>query len=155
MATPLTHIEGEPFARGSLSHRILVALSMDHVLTLGQIKKMASIHLTLSDLKSIKMFELEKRGYAKPYLEDEQREMWSITDKGLDVKVQMGDLPAITKASRTTTAKRSEVMKRPPYDGNELGPTCQRTGAYDAYALPSRMGKALHYRDGRIEKVTT
>lgn len=148
MATPLTHIDGEPFARGSLNHRILVALSMDHVLTLGQIKKMAGIHLTLSDMKNIKMFELEKRGYAKPYLDDDSREQWSITDKGLDVKVTMGDLPSVSRVSRTPKAKKNELMSRPNYDGRELGPTCMRPGAYDAYALPSRMGNRLSYRCG-------
>jgi len=37
------------------------------------------------------------------------------------------------------------------YKAPELRPFDGRPGAMDAFALPSRMGKTLHFRDGRTE----
>ena len=48
----------------------------------------------------------------------------------------------ITNATSTT-----------PYDYAELRPFEGRQGALDAFALPSRMGRFRHYRDGRVEEV--
>lgn len=39
------------------------------------------------------------------------------------------------------------------YDGAELRPYNGRPGAMDAFAMPSRMGGRLYYRDGRVEAV--
>ena len=36
------------------------------------------------------------------------------------------------------------------YPCPELGRTCQRPGAYDAFDLPSLHGSRLHYPDGRV-----
>lgn len=36
------------------------------------------------------------------------------------------------------------------YTCPELGRTCHRPGAYDAFELPSLMGSRLHYPDGRV-----
>lgn len=44
----------------------------------------------------------------------------------------------------------TEVMKAPTYDGKEMQPYQGRPGANDALELPSRIGKRLHYRDGRV-----
>jgi hypothetical protein len=38
------------------------------------------------------------------------------------------------------------------YDGVELQPYAGRPGAMNAFDLPSRMGRTLHYRDGRVEQ---
>lgn len=38
------------------------------------------------------------------------------------------------------------------YDGAELRPYVGRPGAMDAFALPSRMGKRLHYPDGTLKE---
>lgn len=35
-----------------------------------------------------------------------------------------------------------------PYDGKELRDSCNRPGAVQAQATPSRQGDTLHYRDG-------
>lgn len=40
------------------------------------------------------------------------------------------------------------------YNGHELGLTVNRPGAADAMALPSRVGRHLHYRDGRTALAT-
>lgn len=39
------------------------------------------------------------------------------------------------------------------YDGAELGPSTARPGAMQALTKPSRVGKQLFYRDGRVEAV--
>lgn len=39
------------------------------------------------------------------------------------------------------------------YNGAELRPFEGRPGANQALALPSRFGRQLHYRDGRVESV--
>ncbi len=39
------------------------------------------------------------------------------------------------------------------YNGKELRPYEGRPGANDALALPSRIGNALHYRDGKVGEV--
>ena len=49
---------------------------------------------------------------------------------------------------RTTVA--ATVQSGSHYDGRELRPYAGRPGATDALALPSRIGKRLHYRDGRV-----
>jgi hypothetical protein len=49
---------------------------------------------------------------------------------------------------RTTVA--ATVPSDMHYDGAELRPFTGRAGATEALDLPSRMGKRLHYRDGRV-----
>lgn len=43
--------------------------------------------------------------------------------------------------------------KKHTYQGPELRPYEGRPGAMDAFTLPSRMGGARYYRDGRVEVV--
>ena len=38
------------------------------------------------------------------------------------------------------------------YDGAELRPSAARKGAMDAFALPSRMGSRLIFRDGTVRE---
>ena len=52
-------------------------------------------------------------------------------------------------------AKATSAMARDTYDGAELRPFAGRPGAMDAFARPSRMFNQLHYRDGRVERVTS
>lgn len=40
-----------------------------------------------------------------------------------------------------------------PYDGRELGPSGNRPGAMDAYQLPSRIGRTLHYPGGSKKEI--
>lgn len=53
---------------------------------------------------------------------------------------------------RATGARRpvTNASSTRRYDGAELRAHV-RPGALDAFALPSRMGQRLHYRDGRVE----
>lgn len=57
-----------------------------------------------------------------------------------------------TVASPRTTVGAT-VPSGTHYDGAELRPFAGRAGATDAFDLPSRMGKRLHYRDGRVVQV--
>ena len=52
---------------------------------------------------------------------------------------------------RQTQQRISTASARGTYSGAELRPFAGRPGAMDAFALPSRMGNRLHYRDGRVE----
>ena len=52
---------------------------------------------------------------------------------------------------RQTQQRISTASARGTYSGAEMRPFAGRPGAMDAFALPSRMGQRLHYRDGRVE----
>lgn len=41
------------------------------------------------------------------------------------------------------------------YTCPELGRTCQRPGAYDAFDLPSLFGRRAHFPDGRVVELST
>ncbi len=59
----------------------------------------------------------------------------------------------ITAADRRRAKVRARITNASsaqPYDGAELRAHV-RPGALDAQALPSRMRRRLHYRDGRVE----
>lgn len=59
-----------------------------------------------------------------------------------------------TPAPTLPAGRISNAQKRPPYDGAELR-AHTRPGAQDFLAHPSRMGDQLHYRDGRVLRMTT
>jgi len=61
----------------------------------------------------------------------------AITKTGVKAYSELGLLNLSPKKKRTATKVKSELMSRPVYDPVELGRTCMRPGAYDAYALPS------------------
>lgn len=55
--------------------------------------------------------------------------------------------------SRHTHQRLYPLRESDLYTGAELSPRADRPGATDALALPSRMGRHLHYRDGSIGSV--
>lgn len=78
---------------------------------------------------------------------------WAVTTEGLHVSVLLGAVPVTSVVRRSTKDKRAEMYERPTYVPTELGFTCMRPGAYDAFLLPSRIGNELHYPNAR--KATT
>ena len=52
-------------------------------------------------------------------------------------------------AARQANVPISNASNTQPYDDAELRPFSGRTGAMDAYALPSRMGERLVYPRGQ------
>ena len=64
-----------------------------------------------------------------------------------------GTAPTRAKAPKDTPVTNSG--QREHYTGAELAPYSGRPGAMDAFALPSRMGNSLHWRDGRSAPHTT
>lgn len=82
-------------------------------------------------------------------------DQWGVTTEGLHVSVLLGAVPATSVVRRSTKEKRAEMYERPTYVPTELGFTCLRPGAYDAYLLPSRIGNELHYPNGRVTNQST
>lgn len=58
-----------------------------------------------------------------------------------------GSVPAVA------TVRTAHLTAGGTYTGAELRPFDGRPGAMDAFALPSRMGRRLHYRDGRVQQI--
>ena len=62
----------------------------------------------------------------------------------------------VLKSAVPTVVREAPVRNgnaKGTYDGAELQPFAGRTGAMDAYALPSRTFDKRRYRDGRVEAV--
>lgn len=53
-----------------------------------------------------------------------------------------------------TTPMICAATTRGSYAGSELSAPAVRPGADDSLKLPSRIGNALHYRDGRVVALT-
>lgn len=63
---------------------------------------------------------------------------------------------AVLKSAAPTVVREAPVCNgntKGTYAGAELQPFAGRTGAMDAYALPSRTFDKRRYRDGRVEAV--
>jgi len=64
--------------------------------------------------------------------------------------IPVAHTPAIPQTAHLLPAPACRASDE-SYKAPELRPFDGRPGAMDAFALPSRMGKALYYRDGRME----
>jgi hypothetical protein len=62
-------------------------------------------------------------------------------------------LRAPTGMPTVAAPRTAQLTTRGLYTGAELRPYEGRPGAMDAFALPSRMGRRLHYRDGRVQEL--
>lgn len=132
--------------RNSATHRILAALAANDGLTAHQIKDVAELSVRIIELKGTKLLDLIRKGWVKSVGMD----IYRITNDGLDLKMQLGDAQLKAGVTRTAAVKRAEVFERPNYEGPELGKTCNRPGAYDAFELPSLMyGQPVYRRDSQ------
>ena len=148
----LEEMKANNYRENSFEHRVLYLLANSdeplmpksirdriNLVALSQTK----VHNLLLDMKRLGLL-----------IHNSDSDQWAISNKGLTVLIEVGH-PSVEVATpkRTPKEKRAEVYERPPYDGAELGPTVTRAGAYDAFALPSRMNNKLHYKDGRVETI--
>lgn len=130
--------------RNSATHRILAALSSHDGLTAHQIKQIAMLSIRMTDLKGVRMLDLIRKGWVISVGMD----IYRLTNAGLDVKLALGEARLSTGVTRTAAVKKAEVFERPDYEPLELGRTCYRPGAYDAFELPSLMyGKPVYRKD--------
>lgn len=142
----MTYEEQTLPTRNSATHRILAALAANDGLTAHQIKDIAALSMRILDLKGTKMLDLIRKGWVLSVGMD----IYRLTTSGLDVKIQLGEAKLKAGATRTAAVKRAEVFERPDYEGPELGKTCNRPGAYDAFELPSLMhGQPVYRRDSQ------
>lgn len=100
---------------------------------------------------------MAKRGYVRLCRRDGPRTpVYCITHAGREV-IHTSGARVIKSPGTGRKDKAAEVQAkahRPAiYQGLELRPYQGRPGAMDAFDLPSRMGRRLHYRDGRVELI--
>lgn len=82
-----------------------------------------------------------------------QHDTWAITTQGLHVSVLLGPVPETSIVRKVSREQQmTELFSRGTYSAKELGFTCLRRGAYDAFILPSRIANTLHYPNGRTEQ---
>jgi hypothetical protein len=136
------------FRIGSVQHKMLSLIAKrDYNSTelrkdTGATIRIERVREILHELKGLKLISVGRGG-----------DHWAITTEGLHVSVLLGAVPATSVVKRSKSEKRAEMYERPNYEPKELGFTCLRPGAYDAFLLPSRIGNELHYPNAR--KTTT
>lgn len=130
---------------GGLHHRMIAALSKQDMGAM-ELKTVIKATLPSHDFRA----ELKRLAREKLVL-DTGNDTWSITSAGLNASVLLGAVPTIPRRSRKSTSDRiCNGNSTEEYVPSELGFTCQRHGAYDAFLLPSRIGNRLHYPNGRV-----
>jgi hypothetical protein len=130
------------YKHGGTQHKVIAYLSKKDATPFDIRRDMGLIH-SIRDLRKV-LLEMQRSKLVLSVGDD----LWSITTDGLHMSVMYGGVPEPTRRKRGT-GKQSEVLTREPYKPNELGFTCHRPGAYDAFLLPSRMGNRLVYPNGR------
>ena len=126
---------------GSLQHRIIAALAKSD-LDRHELKRESKTVLNMQEFRPL-VTAMEREKWIIRITDDK----WAITTLGLHMSVLLGPVPE----KRTPRKKNyAELFERAEYVPTELGFTCQRQGAYDAFLLPSRIGNELHYPNGRV-----
>lgn len=131
------------FKVGSFQHKVIALLSkQDSEATdlrrdTGATIRMDRVREILNDMKRAKL------------ITSTGTDQWAITNQGLHVSVLMGSVPETSLVKkRSKSDKMAELYQREDYVPRELGMTCLRQGAYDAFILPSRISNELHYPKG-------
>lgn len=135
------HEAREKIRLGSLQHKMIAALSKQD-LDRHELKRASGTILNMQEFRPI-LTAMEREKYILRIRDD----IYAITTLGLHMSVLLGPVPDKRPPRKKNHA---ELFERPEYDGAELGFTCQRQGAYDAFMLPSRIGNELHYPNGRV-----
>lgn len=135
----------EPEIRvGGTAHRVLSILASKGNMSPAMIKKTGIIAgKSIVDIDNAIVYELVPKGMVIMV----SGLFYSLTQKGLDTKIELGSLDKLFKAPRKTVmSQQDDLFARGTYDGAELRSTCMRRGAYDAYNLPSLSFAGLTYR---------
>jgi len=129
---------------GSTAHRVLSILASKGNMSPAMIKKTGIIAgKSIVDIDNAIVYELVPKGMVIMV----NGLFYSLTQKGLDTKIQLGGLDKLFKAPRKTVmSQQNDLFARGIYDGLDLRSTCMRKGAYDAYNLPSRTASGFTYR---------
>ena len=132
---------------GSVAHRVLALLATNGEMTADSMKKCGALAgKSLVDIENALFQELFPAGLIFLGTDDK---IWSLTNKGLDAKIELGNTENKYKMPRKTVeAQQNNMFARGTYLGEELRDTCLRRGAYDAYVLPSRSNNSFTYRKG-------
>lgn len=130
---------------GSVQHRAINALAK-HDLSTSEVKVAIGSKLPANDLRA----HLKALVRSKVLLSVGE-DSWSITTMGLNISVMLGPVPDGATRRRTNPDRICNGNAGGTYKGEELGHTCLRPGAYDAFLLPSIQGGRRHYPNGRKE----
>jgi len=132
---------------GSIPHRILSLLATNGEMSSDAMKKSGVLAgKTMVDIEKSLFQFLMPTGLVS--LKDDEQ-MWSLTNKGLDAKIELGNAEKVFRMPRKTVmSQQNDLFARGDYGGEELRDTCLRRGAYDAYQLPSRSNSSFTYRKG-------
>ena len=132
----------EKYKHGGTHHKVIAYLSKQDA-DAFEIRREAKINHDMKAFRTI----LAEMSRAKLIL-SVGADKWSITTDGLHMSVMYGAVP-LPATRKRGAGKESDVLMRENYKPSELGFTCHRPGAYDAFLLPSRMGNRLVYPSGR------
>lgn len=129
---------------GGIAHRVLSLLASKGNMSASMIKQTGIIAgKTVVEIENAVVNELIPKGMVMMITDT----IYSLTQKGLDTKIELGATDKLFKAPRKKVlAQQNDLFARGIYEGSELRTTCMRTGAYDAYNLPSRTASGLTYR---------
>jgi hypothetical protein len=132
---------------GSVAHRVLALLATNGEMTTESMKKCGALAgKSLVDIENALFQELFPAGLIFLGTDDK---IWSLSSKGLDAKIELGNTDKLYRMPRKTVlAQQNNLFARGNYGGEELRDTCLRRGAYDAYELPSRSHNSFTYRKG-------
>jgi hypothetical protein len=134
-----------PVAKGSAHHKALSALAAKGALTTQELRATLFPSWSVSKTRD-SMFEMVRTGLVGQIGFDG----WTINNAGLNAVVMLGrHMEQRAKEYRKSSGLR-DVYGRANYEPLELGLTCHRPGAYDAFHLPSRINNKLHYRSGLV-----
>ena len=129
---------------GSTAHRVLSVLASEGNMSPPMIKRTGIIAgKTLLEIENAIVYELLPKGLVVAIADI----FYGLTQKGLDMKIELGGVDRLFKAPRKTVmSQQNDLFARGTYEGMELRSTCMRRGAYDAYNLPSLTFAGLTYR---------
>lgn len=132
------------YKHGGLHHRVIAAVSK-HDADTFELRRDSGSTLNATEFRK----ELNKLVREKILLSVGD-DTWSITTHGLHASVMLGAVPERKRRS-SSTDRITNVNSRELYEPVELGFTCLRPGAYDAFLLPSIRGNKRYYPNGRVE----
>lgn len=120
----------------SVAHKVLgLLVGADGYISCSAIRFKVAPSKRVSDIRELTI-KLQGLGLVINDREDRS----CITNAGITAYTELGILSSVPAKPRGGKAKRAEIYERPIYDAAELGRTCMRPGAYDAYMLPSVLG---------------
>lgn len=128
--------------KNSLQHRILSCLATNGTLATSQVKSWTGSSESVVKIENILHNQLLRSGLVM-----RQEMTWTLTNAGLDLKIQLGGIDDSRPFNRgKTIAARNDLFARGVYDGAELKPNCVRQGAYAAFNMPSLSFAGRTYR---------